>query len=397
MSEAYKIHMLGDFSITRGDRSIHYGDSRSRRSWMLLAYLLFYRDRPVPREDLVRVLWENDSDLTDPLASMKTLVHRVRSLLDTLGDDAGFDLLQTKGGTYFVKPGVEIELDVDGFEDACRRLGEAVMPEEKLLCIRQAQDHYAGGFLPRFSMENWIAPLDSYYRNLYFAAVQDAVDSLLEAKDYAAVAEICRRALAIEPYHEECVFALMTALTELGDKAGVIAAYESLQELLYDNFGTVPEERCCDLYRRACSPERGEAVMPGTLLDVLNESSRAAGALECEFDVFRAVYRVAARQAARSGDVCHVAMFTVGDPERSMTESRLKNCFEQFKEVLLGGLRIGDSVAVCGPNQLVAMLPMANYENSCKVCARAVQSYRRRYPRNPAQVEYSVRSIEPVM
>jgi hypothetical protein len=41
------------------------------------------------------------------------------------------------------------------------------------------------------------------------------------------------------------------------------------------------------------------------------------------------------------------------------------------------------------------MLPQANYENSCLVCQRIIKAFFRQYPHSPADIQFSVRPLEP--
>ena len=64
-------------------------------------------------------------------------------------------------------------------------------------------------------------------------------------------------------------------------------------------------------------------------------------------------------------------------------------------EQTCANLRRGDVVTLLSNNQYAILLQMANYENACMVCERVIRAYFRRYPHSPADVHYSVKSIEP--
>ena len=48
-----KVNMLGGLSIRSGDVEINDGDNRSRKVWLLLAYMIYCRKRPITQEELV--------------------------------------------------------------------------------------------------------------------------------------------------------------------------------------------------------------------------------------------------------------------------------------------------------------------------------------------------------
>ena len=55
-----RIDMLGEFSLQCGQARICDSDNRSKKVWMLLAYLICSRGRVVPPKELVELLWGDD-------------------------------------------------------------------------------------------------------------------------------------------------------------------------------------------------------------------------------------------------------------------------------------------------------------------------------------------------
>ena len=94
-----EIQMLGEFSLSCGGMKINDTQSRSYKLWLLLAYLAYHRNRSVSREELLDVLWGDESENANPLGALKTLVHRARAVLNQLYPDAGNEvLINEKGG-----------------------------------------------------------------------------------------------------------------------------------------------------------------------------------------------------------------------------------------------------------------------------------------------------------
>ena len=55
--EHLSIKMFGEFSIQIGSQRISDSDNRSRKVWLLLAYLICRRGRTVSRKELISLLW----------------------------------------------------------------------------------------------------------------------------------------------------------------------------------------------------------------------------------------------------------------------------------------------------------------------------------------------------
>ena len=59
-NSGYQVRMLGTFSIRKGDQEINDGDNRSRKIWLLLAYMIYCRTRTISQDELVNLLWSDE-------------------------------------------------------------------------------------------------------------------------------------------------------------------------------------------------------------------------------------------------------------------------------------------------------------------------------------------------
>ena len=82
--EALNVQMLGGFSISTRTKQISDRDNRSRKMWILLAYLIYHRHRIILQEELIELLWGEDEQGANPVGALKTMFHRVRMMLDKL-------------------------------------------------------------------------------------------------------------------------------------------------------------------------------------------------------------------------------------------------------------------------------------------------------------------------
>lgn len=51
-----QIRMLGEFSISLGKQEINDSDNRSRKVWLLMAYMIYCRNRSVSQDELADLL-----------------------------------------------------------------------------------------------------------------------------------------------------------------------------------------------------------------------------------------------------------------------------------------------------------------------------------------------------
>lgn len=389
--------MLGEFSIQSGDFTINDKDNRSRKIWLLLAYMIYCRNQEVSQDKLITLLWGEEADSSaNPANALKTMFHRTRSLLDQLGEGAGHTLILRRSGNYAWNTDIPFHLDTEEFEELCKKASQAQNPEEQLEVSLQALALYRGDFLSKLSTEPWVVPLSAYYHNLYVQTLQSCLPVLLECRRFREIIPLCRKAVEMEPFNESIYQFLMRSLVETGEQREAVAVYETMSDLLFSNFGVMPSEESRALYRDAVRIVNDHAVSLGTVREQLRESTQNSGALFCDYDFFRVIYHAEARAVARSGDAVHICLISITDQSGNVLAKRsLDRSMANLQETICSNLRKGDIASRCSVSQFILMLPQANYENSCMVCERIIRAFNRQYPHSPASLHFSVQPLEP--
>jgi DNA-binding SARP family transcriptional activator len=388
-----QVRMLGDFSVTFGTNTISNRDNRSHKAWLLLAYMLYFHNRLVPSDELMSLLWGNEESNANPVNSFKTMLHRVRSMLDQLGDGMGHTLIIRRDGCYGWNPAYEMDLDINTFETLCK----ASSPEEGTPCLkncRAALALYQGDFLDRLSSEAWVAPISAYYRSLYIQLTLDTVALLEKKGGHAEIIKLCQAAMKSEPYSETLCLHLMQALLASGQYTQVLALYDSFRQLLLDNFGIQPCNEIHAVQREALRSVNDRSVSFSTIQEQLQEPVGITGALVCEYSYFKVLYHSMVRAQARTGDAAHIALFSLLATDGSPLAKRSLDCaMDNLQALLQQRLRKGDVISRCSASQFVVILPQANYENSCMVCNRIIKAFCRQYPHSPAQIRFALNAL----
>ena len=177
-----RVRMLGNFSISLDGREIDDSGNRSRKVWLLLAYIIYCRKRPISQEELVSLLWGDEEESSNPLNALKTMFHRVRTTLNQLDSAAGHNLIVRQGGSYAWNTEIPMELDVEEFDQLCGEGAAEQDEERRLACYLQAAGLYQGDFLSKLASEPWVVPIVAYFHNLYLKIVPERL-FLLEERD----------------------------------------------------------------------------------------------------------------------------------------------------------------------------------------------------------------------
>ena len=119
------VQMLGEFSITLNEKTITDSANRSKKVWLLLAYMIYCRSHSITPSDLINLLWSEEESSTNPLNALKTVFHRVRSTLDQLGSSVGHNLILRKDGCYIWNQTVPVHLDIEEFDTLCKAGAES--------------------------------------------------------------------------------------------------------------------------------------------------------------------------------------------------------------------------------------------------------------------------------
>jgi len=389
-----QVQMLGQFPLRYGDRTISDSDDRSRRVWSLLAYMLYNHGRSFAQEELIRLYWSNSEKSADPGNALKSIFHRIRTALDKLQPGLGRLLIRRKAGRYFWNNVMPLSLDIEDFEAHFHAAEAAGDDDVRLAEYQAALALYAGDPLPRMTDEIWTIPIVAYYHSLYTRAAAGAIELLEKQERTAEAVALCRRAIHIEPYQEDLYEHLMRGLLRTGDMKGAMSVYEEMSEQLFAHFGVMPSETLRTLYRQATRTVNDRTLTMDEVCSQLAEPAPHGGAMVCEYDFFKILYRAEARSIARNGHSANICLLSVSGKDGEMLARRsLDPAMNNLQVLVQNNLRRGDVIARCSISQYIILLPQANYENSRMVADRLVSAFYRRYPHSPARLRYTVQPL----
>ena len=387
-----KIQMLGGFSLKLGEQELQDTDTRSKKVWVLLAYLILHRDQTVTQGKLIDLLWGEEPDSTNPENALRITMHRTRGILEQFCPEQGRAMILRRKGGYQWNGGGEV--DSERFEYLCRQRVED--PEVRLRNLLEAMSLYRGLFLPRQSGELWVVPISAYLHNLFLAAAQEAVVLLVERGRSQEAARICRWVLALEPHREEFCRELMRLLAGMGDRKAAEEVYDRLCKRLFDDFGVSPSEETRAVYRASVHSPEERVLSIEEVMGTLKESDPPSGALQCDYDYFRILCFALSRTMERTGGAAHVVLLNViSTTEREMHRSSLDRVMGQMGQQIRLNLRRGDVFCQCSVSQYAILLSKANFENCQMICDRILRAFRRAYPYVPIRISHQIRPLTP--
>ncbi len=392
-----KVTMLGGFRITIGDKVFGDNATRTRQVWNLLEYLIAFRHKTISHGELIQSLWP-ESDNEDPSNALKNLVYRIRTLFIQADIPFAKDMIISKRGSYCWNNDIPCEVDVEEFEKFSKQAADTnLSSEERIDKYLKAISLYKSEFLPGSCYEEWVVPLIDYYRTTYFKCVHSALELLVETKRYAEVQAICEKAIIIDQFEEQVHKYLIYSLAEQGKHSKALAHYNYVMDLFYNELGVNPSQSMKNLYREIVKTVNNVEIDLNTIKKELSEADDVSGAFYCEYEVFKDMYRVEARSAARVNESIFVGLLTLTGANDKVPERQiLTRGMEKLLQIATKSLRKGDVIARFSPTQYVMMFPTRTHENGQLVMNRLSQRFRSEPSTKVLDIHTNFLPIDPV-
>ncbi len=395
MNHTIKISMLGGFRLMHANGSvIDYQNNRSNKLWLVLAYLLTYRDKQITQDELIDILW-GEEPIDNPANTLKTLRHRLCSMLDELGEVPGKDMIRYNHGMYSWNKELDCEIDIEQFIAYCNLGDEEENLEQKVSYYLTAIEYYSGDFLPKFSGELWVMAVHAYYHTEYLRVVKKCLTILKNEQRYYDIVTVCQKAVVIEPYDEELHRDLIHALVQTGAKQSALNHYENVKKMFYQEFGVNLSDELVELYKQIIQ-ENHEYEMDLTLIqEQLQEANVKAGAFYCEYALFREIYRLLMRMIERNGKSAYLCLITVTDKKgKRITNNKLQNeAMGRLRTTIQFSLRRGDIFTRYSVSQYLVVLPSINYEDTVMVLNRILGNYRKTSSLSGVSIQTSIQPL----
>lgn len=378
------VTMFGNFSIRQNDADEEVAvlsklGGRSRRLWILIAYLIINRENGVSGSELIDLLWP-DVDASNPQTRLQNNISRARAVLDNGSFDDPKDLIRFEDGLYWWAPDRETVLDVDIFEKAVRSLGNEITPD-KVDYALEVCDLYQGDFLAQATDEAWCTNLNIYYRSLFTSFALRLLDALKAEDRNSDIKRLCLKVIDLDPTIEEFNISLMEALIADGSPSKAIDHYEHIKTVFHDIYGVQVSPEIEVQRNIALEVMYGNKVSKHAILDYFKDIDLDDGAFFCNAVTFREIVQLHIRMLQRSGDTSQLVAIEFGSPNKAnvATEKNIAN-MKRLEQVIQKTLRSGDPFTKMGRDIFLLLLPGANAENGGMITRRLIDKYHTEFP-----------------
>jgi ATP/maltotriose-dependent transcriptional regulator MalT/DNA-binding SARP family transcriptional activator len=208
-----RIESLGGFRVVREDGVVPAGAWQSKKARDLLKVLVARRGHPVPKEELMEMLWPG-ADASALRNRFSVAVTTVRSVLDPERRWPQDHFVLSSVESIALRP-ENLTVDIESFlADAegglqKRRLRENGSSRDELL---RAEASYRGDFLEEDAYEEWAVAVREQARATYLQILRVLAGDAVEANDPPTAQRYLLRILERDAYDEGAHLSLVRAL-----------------------------------------------------------------------------------------------------------------------------------------------------------------------------------------
>ncbi|MBR3904418.1 MAG: winged helix-turn-helix domain-containing protein [Clostridia bacterium] len=388
--DTIRIQLMDNFTVYINEQKEEHLVKKSRKGVSLMQYLMLNHGQPVPNYRLLATLW-TDEGSTNPENALKTLVSRLRAILNQISPDFGNCIVADRGAYHWENlPGMTVDFfrieaifdELAGMRDESP---ERIALYEELLAL------YKGDLLQNAEQNEWALAQATSLHNKYMSAVYSYIELLKAADNHQDIVRVCRMALNVDNFDDRLHMELMTALINTNRTNEALVQYKHVTHLNYRYLGVQPSEDMQEFYKQIVRAGKTLEFSLEAIRNELRESGEQRGAFVCEYAVFKEIYNLQMRNLERLGSTMFLGVIMVGNPDDPTMDSiKQDNIMNGTLEILKNNLRKGDTITHFSPTIFALLLPTVNYTTGNMVMERVKQLFYKKYPNSNIPFNYRI-------
>lgn len=393
MADIIRIQMMDNFAIYINEVKIDMLVNKSRKGASLVQLLISHRGKPVPNNRLLSTLWTEEKS-SNPENALKTLVSRLRALLNQISPDLGACLVADRGAYHWeCLPGMTIDLyEIDRILEELKNT--ELSAQEKSRLYESLMNLYPGDLLQSCERNEWAVVEAANLHENYMKAVFGYIEILKVQGLHKDIISVCRRALEVDNFHDKLHIELMTALIHMNRAGEALQQYKHVVELDYRYLGVQPSQELQEFYKHIVTAGKTLDFSLKAIRSELRENDKR-DAYICEYAVFKEIYNLQMRNLERMGTTMFLAIIMVRPyDEQVMDNIRQNSIMNGLLQILSQNLRKGDIITRFAPAMIALLLPTVNYATGHMVLERVKRVFYRQYPNSNIVFDYRVGPLE---
>ena len=225
---------LGRITVRVGDEVIS-GSAIRRKVLALLCYLLTRSQFSATREEVMEAMWP-DMDPSSAINSLNQSVYFLRRVFEPEYSE------ETSAG-YVHQDSDVLWLDDELIESRSSRCVFLLAEWERSrspMSARRLSEEYSGKFALDFSYEDWSVDFREWLHVAYLRSIETQIKADIDAGDFDSGVWMTRRALEIDPRHDDLELSLLRLLRSAGAHSAAAEQYARYSNVLRNDLGVEP-------------------------------------------------------------------------------------------------------------------------------------------------------------
>jgi ATP/maltotriose-dependent transcriptional regulator MalT/DNA-binding SARP family transcriptional activator len=221
------VHTLGRLRVLVDGTPVPASAWQSRKARDLLKILVALRGRPVPREEMMELLWPGEQP--EKLANrFAVALSTLRSALDPGKRSSKAPFVVSDRDAVRLDTG-RVSVDVEGFlADAADGLARSRRGDAKAVeVLDRAESVYTGDFLEENAYDDWAVALREAARASYLQVCRALAEAAVARNDGEVATKYLRRLIERDPYDEPAHLELVRVLLESGHHGEAHRSYRA--------------------------------------------------------------------------------------------------------------------------------------------------------------------------
>jgi DNA-binding SARP family transcriptional activator len=240
------VYCLGPFQVYQDEQPVE--EWPSSKGKIIFKYLVTHRERPVPKEVLMELLWpDNDPDAARN--NLNVAVYGLRQALRSTHPHYSHVLYQDD--CYLLNPEIDIWLDSELFmrqialAQSLEQAGELARAME---VYNNAEALWLGEFMEEDRYEDWPVAQRQLLQQQYLKLLDKLSRYHFDRGAYNACTTACRKMLAVDPCREEAHRLMMQCFHVQGQSYLALRQYHQCVEALKSELQVAPSAATRELY-----------------------------------------------------------------------------------------------------------------------------------------------------
>lgn len=393
----YTVTFLGGFSIRCGSDVLDDSAGHMQQVWSLLEYLLSHREQDITQAALAEALWAR-AQSQNPANALKNLAYRLRTLLSHAFPDEERPFIIPRRNAYSWNPDIVCTVDIERFKKSIylsRRSG--CSQADRIAHMTNALACYKGAFLPKANKDEWVLPLRTHYSSMYVTTLKVCAEQMLELGKCSELCPLLKEGLGYEKYDETLHALYIKALNGASMHREALEHYYYVSDMYYKELGVKVSPQITSLYNMIAKSTGAVEKDIAVIESDLEQSLDSSAPLNCDYEMFKSVYRAQASFIARSGHSMYLVLITLTDEANDVPPlSTLTAAMDAMLNAAMTSLRKSDVISRFSPTQYLLLLPSLSYEHCSMVLSRVLAKFERLYKKQDVKVTCTKCPVLPV-